>query len=245
MLARRSFMRQTGVGGEQLPEPSCLAVDDGVSRRFECGYGRVGAPQFSYVPGKLRPTFESVFASDEKLSAGERTLGCFSRRLRDLAPVLLHQLRLAVAFIRFERSLAILEPRESFHTASSLLAEGSWIARFACVLEIPGELYCSRLGRGGKGIDIRNSFHCMPGIRTNQAERRFVAFGLGRVGGHGPFRGLDAPLALLRLYHDRLRCVDAKPGRIFPPELKPSRCDRACLAYDRLPPILWKNELVY
>ena len=39
-------------------------------------------------------------------------------------------------------------------------------------------LYCSRLGRGGSGSasDIRISFHGMPGVRTNQAERRFVAF---------------------------------------------------------------------
>src|SRR5215472_11459802 len=88
MLASRSFMRQAVVGGEQLPEPCCLAVDDGVSRRFECGYGRVYTPQFSYVPGKLRPTLESVFASDEKLSAGERTIGCFSRSLRELVPML-------------------------------------------------------------------------------------------------------------------------------------------------------------
>src|SRR5919201_577556 len=58
-------------------------------------------------------------------------------------------------------------------------------------------LYCSRLGRGGSGSasDIRISFHGMPGVRTNQAERRFVAFSLSWVGGHGPFRGLDAPLA--------------------------------------------------
>jgi hypothetical protein len=92
------------------------------------------------MPGKLRPTLESVFASDEKLSAGERTIGCFSRSLRELVPMLLHPFRLAVAFIPFERSLATLEPRESFHPTSSLLPEGSRIARFTCVLEIPGEL---------------------------------------------------------------------------------------------------------
>src|SRR6202035_544055 len=41
-------------------------------------------------------------------------------------------------------------------------------------------LYCSRLGRGGRGSasDIRISFHGMPGVRTNQAERRFVAIRL-------------------------------------------------------------------
>src|SRR5215472_5933052 len=38
MLARGSFMRQPGVSGEQLAEPFCLAVDNGVSRSFECGY---------------------------------------------------------------------------------------------------------------------------------------------------------------------------------------------------------------
>src|SRR5947208_1109383 len=36
----------------------------------------------------------------------------------------------------------------------------------------------------------------MPGDRSNQAERRFVAFDLLKMGGHGPFRGQDAPLAL-------------------------------------------------
>src|SRR5216684_689693 len=41
-------------------------------------------------------------------------------------------------------------------------------------------LYCSRLGRGGRGRascglgNMRISFHRMPGVRTNQAERRSV-----------------------------------------------------------------------
>src|SRR5215471_6413237 len=53
------------------------------------------------------------------------------------------------------------------------------------------------LGRGGKGSasDIRISFQYMPGVRTNQAERRFATFDVISVGGHGPSRGLDAPLA--------------------------------------------------
>jgi hypothetical protein len=36
------------------------------------------------------------------------------------------------------------------------------------------------LGRGGKGSasDIRISFHCMSGVRSGQAERRFVTFEL-------------------------------------------------------------------
>jgi hypothetical protein len=43
----------------------------------------------------------------------------------------------------------------------------------------------------------------MPEVRTHQAERKF-AIDLGTsVGGHGPFRGLDAPLALQTLYHGK------------------------------------------
>jgi hypothetical protein len=37
----------------------------------------------------------------------------------------------------------------------------------------------------------------MPEVRKSQAERRFVAFGFGRMGGHSPFRGLDATRALI------------------------------------------------
>ncbi|HEX4582704.1 MAG TPA: hypothetical protein VH139_11625 [Acidobacteriaceae bacterium] len=43
----------------------------------------------------------------------------------------------------------------------------------------------------------------MPGVRTHQAERKFATSINNTVGGHGPFRGLDAPLALLTLYHER------------------------------------------
>jgi len=46
----------------------------------------------------------------------------------------------------------------------------------------------------------------MPGVRTNQAERKFAIWFSTSVGGHGPFRGLDAPLALQTLYHE-LRCL--------------------------------------
>jgi hypothetical protein len=64
-------------------------------------------------------------------------------------------------------------------------------------------LYCSRLGRGGRGsaLDIRISFQMLPGVRTIRAERRFVTFRFW-VGGHCPFRGLDAPLGASFLYHD-------------------------------------------
>ena len=37
----------------------------------------------------------------------------------------------------------------------------------------------------------------MPGVRTDEAERRFVTFELFDWVGTSPFRGLDAPLALL------------------------------------------------
>jgi len=43
----------------------------------------------------------------------------------------------------------------------------------------------------------------MPGVRTRQAERKFVISIDTSMGGHGPFRGLDAPLALQKLYHSR------------------------------------------
>ena len=45
----------------------------------------------------------------------------------------------------------------------------------------------------------------MPGVRTHQAERKFVIWFSTSVGGHSPFRGLDAPLALHTLYHE-LQC---------------------------------------
>jgi hypothetical protein len=42
----------------------------------------------------------------------------------------------------------------------------------------------------------------MPGVRTHQAERKFATRYRTSVGGHGPSRGLDAPLALQKLYHE-------------------------------------------
>src|SRR6185503_1303284 len=50
-------------------------------------------------------------------------------------------------------------------------------------------LYCSRLGRGGRGSasDIRISFQYVPGVRVNQAERRFVALRLVVSGWALPF----------------------------------------------------------
>src|SRR5438034_7574223 len=73
--------------------------------------------------------------------------------------------------------------------------------------------YCSTFGFCGRGRascglgNIRISFHCMPGVRTDQAERRFVPSESMCVGGHGPFRGLDAPLALARQYATPLLLV--------------------------------------
>jgi hypothetical protein len=57
----------------------------------------------------------------------------------------------------------------------------------------------------------------MPGVRAHQAERKF-AIDLGTsVGGHGPFRGLDAPLALQTLYHGEVRkiLVLSEVGSLF------------------------------
>ena len=67
--------------------------------------------------------------------------------------------------------------------------------------------YCSRFGRGGSGDGIRaTGLHTnllsrdRLGVRTGQAERRFRDVESNRLGGHGPFRGLDAPLALRSPY---------------------------------------------
>jgi hypothetical protein len=47
----------------------------------------------------------------------------------------------------------------------------------------------------------------MPGVRTGQAERKIRNFDQQHSGWHGPFRGLDAPLALQTLYHERQMAV--------------------------------------
>jgi macrolide transport system ATP-binding/permease protein len=55
----------------------------------------------------------------------------------------------------------------------------------------------------------------MPGVRTHQAERKFaIAIGTS-MGGHCPFRGLDAPLALQKLYHAGIPTA-AKPLPVWP-----------------------------
>jgi hypothetical protein len=110
------------MSGEQRPKSWCVAADNRVHSRFECGYRRVSARQFLHMPNKLRPAFESVFPSYEKLSACERTLGRVFGHLRQLALALLCAFRLTVALalpertplIPQERALRILELRESF-----------------------------------------------------------------------------------------------------------------------------------
>src|SRR5262249_53347681 len=68
--------------------------------------------------------------------------------------------------------------------AHSRIAPGSTDLQAYC-RSLASFLYCSRLGRGGKGraSDIRISFHHVPGVRTGQAERRFVTFKLSSWGG--------------------------------------------------------------
>src|SRR6266550_3173475 len=62
--------------------------------------------------------------------------------------------------------------------------------------------YCSRLGCAGSGRAscglgyMGISFRGAPGVRRVQAERGFAFFDF--MGGHCPFRGLDAPLALTK-----------------------------------------------
>src|SRR5271156_3813435 len=74
--------------------------------------------------------------------------------------------------------------------ASGAAVRWEWRRSLACFL------YCSRLGRAGSCLsDIRSSFRCSPGVRTRQAGKKIRQI-VETGGGHGPFRGLDAPFAL-------------------------------------------------
>ena len=84
----------------------------------------------------------------------------------------------------------------------------------------------------------------MPGVRTHQAERKFAIWFLTSVGGHGPFRGLDAPLALPTLYHE-LQCprgslvlganLRLKCHRLHREERMAAACDRVIVLYQAAP----------
>ena len=100
------------------------------------------------------------------------------------------------------RSAVMLKP-DSFTSASTHCDAQKRIALGSFDLQaftrfLASFLYFLRSGRGGSGRaacglgNMRISFQCLPGVRTDQAERRFVTFINSLQGGHGPFRGLEA-----------------------------------------------------
>src|SRR5438093_2369365 len=67
---------------------------------------------------------------------------------------------------------------------------------FACFL------YWSRFGRSGSSrAGIRISFHDAPGVRPKSGKKE-GSWPSRRLGGHGPFRGLEAPRALPSILND-------------------------------------------
>ena len=91
----------------------------------------------------------------------------------------------------------------------------------------------------------------MPGVRTHQAERKFAIWFSTSVGGHGPFRGLDAPLALPTLYHE-LQCprgslvlgvnLRLKCHRLDREERMAAACDRVIVLYQSAPRLETQSE---
>ncbi len=63
---------------------------------------------------------------------------------------------------------------------------------------------------------IRISFHGAPGVRTGRAERGFACCGTA-VGGHGPLRGLNAPLAHAVAYYETKRNATRSAALVHAP----------------------------
>src|SRR5580658_3672647 len=92
--------------------------------------------------------------------------------------------------------------REAIHVAAQVWRAAGWGEREALGKSLARFLYCSRMGVGGSG-SASCGFGNMAKLLSmrlesalGQAERRFVAFVNFGSGGHGPFRGLEAPFAL-------------------------------------------------
>ena len=153
---------------------------------------------------ELRPAEETMGPRNDKLRVGQRThRGCDPVRTsfgRIARPV---RRDAVISFlVSQQRSRRVLKCREGFDPANGPVANGEGSSDLHGLDEVFGEfpvMLNVRAGGKGKGLlRIRvhtNILSCDAWSPPGQAERRFADVRTS-VGGHGPFRGLEAPLAL-------------------------------------------------
>ena len=147
-------------------------------------------------------------ACHKQLCAGQSTAGHICTRVLDLVPQALDSFFITVDFSsNLESEFLPLQGGPAFRPTvqpnrglrrgrpAYKPAAGLWRAS-----------YTARRSDGAVKevrLTYESPFKCLPEVRTDQAERRFVYLRYLLMGGHGPFRGLGAPLALLFLYQSQ------------------------------------------
>jgi hypothetical protein len=149
------------------------------------------------VRGEVAPTLEAVRAADEELRVGEREpgLGLLANAPLDLLDGLLE------AVLNEGRNSDPAKASKRLEPFARPVANGVGVGRTGGLDELLRPLPVLREirpRRQRQGVHTKLLFRTSPGVRSFQAERRFVRPSSTLAGGHGPFRGQDAPLAPLR-----------------------------------------------
>jgi hypothetical protein len=183
--------------GEQAVDRLQIAFDNGVSGALERReIGLACGDRFDVVD-KLRPARESVCTSDDELRLRERAVGrdqAVACVVRYLTPFPINGATGCVwglACTVEERGNPLSGPR-----ADGVGALAAGLRELFRTLAVLIEIGMLRKWKDALRIRIHtNLLSRTPGVRTDQAERRFVS-STNDEGGHCPFRGLIAPLAL-------------------------------------------------
>ena len=222
-----------------------VARDNRVHSRLKVRNCRLRVLERPHLLGKLRPAHKPMLARQKELCI------CQQRR-RPLRLPQLHCQRISTCLpsasvggagaIPHGHLLGSLQPSHRPGTHGIIRR---YVRRRA--KQFPGEfLVVVETGTRRQRNRVRhtNLLSRMPGVRTHQAERKFAIWFSTSVGGHGPFRGLDAPLALPTLYHE-LQCprgslvlgvnLRLKCHRLDREERMAAACDRVIVLYQSAP----------
>src|SRR6516164_4083892 len=135
---------------------------------------------------ELRPTRKAVAARYEELRVGQGAVGHTLVRLLDPVPLSFDSLCIpADLSTSFGPERPPLEAGQRPRPARGPIADCTRLARPTCLLEVFCELLVLlEVGTRWKRKCVRHTnLLSLPGVRTNQAERRFVTFGVfGWVG---------------------------------------------------------------
>jgi hypothetical protein len=156
MQARRTLPNKSRNFSKHSLEFGQITGDDGVHGRFECRSRRTFTSQAFDVFRKPWPAFETVIARDEELSIGQAQFRFFQFQFRQPA-----RARMVL--------LEALQNRLHHLKVARLYAFEEVLGLFFILLQAGVSRYFFR-------IHFELSFMVAPGVRPDQAERRFVTF---------------------------------------------------------------------